>query len=241
MVKRGRVDITKADHVTMFVDASVKENRSCVAISVSNIRQTFVFPAEFTDTLEAEFEGIARAIELLFHFKNWGKLELVKIYSDNQDAVNWANEKKEPINSLLKSLAVRAPNLVVKFQKIHRGNNILQDIAAETWMKTMQNRHNCELCGREEVALSYHHCIPLDMGKLWRSLKMAGRRKIRLCFACHAQLHELFSNDELARFGSFQEIKIHPAVKKYLEWKKQHGAFSCKILPKEAIVEPSRP
>ena len=61
----------------------------------------------------------------------------------------------------------------------------------------------CEICGREQLHLTYHHLIPRQIhGKAvkrgwhkdWELNKVAW-----LCRACHSYVHKIATNEELAR------------------------------------------
>lgn len=142
-MKRGQIDITRSDHVTMVSDASIhpwRGGRGCVAVTISNIRHTFVFPSISEDANDAEFEGVVCALQLLMTFKNWYRLNQVKICSDNDKAIEWAKKRKHPIGAILKSCSKYAPQLIVKFQRLHKTHNVLQHHSARTWMKIMEGR-----------------------------------------------------------------------------------------------------
>jgi ATP-dependent protease Clp ATPase subunit len=77
---------------------------------------------------------------------------------------------------------------------------------------------NCELCGRMVDALTEHHLYPKSQGR------RAGRKivelpTVRVCRACHRQIHALFSNKQLAReLDSVEKLRAHPEMEKFLEW-----------------------
>jgi hypothetical protein len=54
---------------------------------------------------------------------------------------------------------------------------------------------------------------------------------VRVCRACHRQLHALFSNKELAsELDSLEKLKAHPAMQKFLNWvKKQDPNKKIKV------------
>ena len=88
----------------------------------------------------------------------------------------------------------------------------------------------CELCERTVDHLTVHHLFPKSQGR------RAGRKvqelpTVRVCRACHRQLHALFSNKELAReLDSIEKLKVHPAMQKFLAWiKKQDPNKKIKV------------
>lgn len=96
----------------------------------------------------------------------------------------------------------------------------------------MANEGKCELCGRTET-LHRHHIIPRI---IWRRLKRRGKVKgnaplAMLCLHCSRQVHAMFSDHELAEFGTIEKLKEQPAIKEYIGWVRRFGAFSHKTPP----------
>ena len=65
----------------------------------------------------------------------------------------------------------------------------------------------CELCGRDEVELTQHHLIPKSRHDKARTKREFSRDEMKndiamLCPACHAQVHEVFSNQELSNVAT---------------------------------------
>jgi len=68
----------------------------------------------------------------------------------------------------------------------------------------------CALCERPtpDQYLEKHHVTPKSKG---------GKETIGCCVACADQLHQLFTNKELANM-TFGELKTHPKVWKWIKW-----------------------
>lgn len=70
----------------------------------------------------------------------------------------------------------------------------------------------CELCLREvpKGFLQHHHPLPKSKG---------GRTTIPVCKACHAQIHKLFTNNELRdKYSSVKKLKTSEKIKKWLKF-----------------------
>jgi hypothetical protein len=88
----------------------------------------------------------------------------------------------------------------------------------------------CELCERAVDSLTLHHLFPKSQGRR-TGLKIHQLPTVRLCRACHRQLHALFSNQDLAReLDSLEKLKANPAMEKFLSWvKKQDPNKKIKV------------
>ena len=76
----------------------------------------------------------------------------------------------------------------------------------------------CQLCGRAVEVLTAHHLYPKSQGRR-AGRKIADLSTVRVCRACHRQIHTLFSNQELARqFDSLDALRAHPEMAKFLDW-----------------------
>lgn len=105
--------------------------------------------------------------------------------------------------------------------------------ADEFWEGVLQElqgdapAESCELCGRDEVALTRHHLIPQSRHNKARTKKNFSREAMKteiamLCPACHAQVHELFSNQELANYyHTVERLKDHSDMAKFINWVKK--------------------
>jgi len=78
----------------------------------------------------------------------------------------------------------------------------------------LPNNHACELCERTVANLTIHHLVPRSQGKRKQVLPT-----VKLCPACHRQLHVLFSNRRLAQsLSSLDEIRREPSMQTFLAW-----------------------
>ena len=75
---------------------------------------------------------------------------------------------------------------------------------------------HCELCGRNVAALTVHHLVPRSqVSKRNRSTLPTAK----LCYACHKQLHVLFSNRDLkTKYSDIEQLKAAPEMQKFLRW-----------------------
>ncbi len=72
----------------------------------------------------------------------------------------------------------------------------------------------CALCGREVAALTEHHLKPRS-----RLKKGETTPTIEICWACHRQIHALFSNRQLAgEYNSLERLRDEPRMQKFLLW-----------------------
>jgi 3-methyladenine DNA glycosylase AlkC len=77
----------------------------------------------------------------------------------------------------------------------------------------------CELCQREMEQLTVHHLIPRQAVK--RKQADPGPT-IEICSACHRQLHNLYSNTELAKqLNTIEKLRNEPKMQKFLAWIKK--------------------
>ncbi len=73
---------------------------------------------------------------------------------------------------------------------------------------------NCPLCSREMIkgnSIDKHHLIP----------KAAGGKNIppELCHKiCHQKIHSLFTEKELLLYNSWDKLKEHQDIKKFIKW-----------------------
>ncbi|MFW2177532.1 MULTISPECIES: HNH endonuclease [unclassified Moraxella] len=88
----------------------------------------------------------------------------------------------------------------------------------------------CELCGRTEVELTRHHLIPQSRHNKARTKKEFSRDEMKneiamLCTACHAQVHEVFSNQELSSYyHTVERLASHTDMEKFINWVKKRPA-----------------
>ena len=89
----------------------------------------------------------------------------------------------------------------------------------------------CELCGRDEVALTEHHLIPraVHRKKAFRKrfdLDEMRRRKLMVCRKCHRGIHRLIPDERtLAREYNTREALLgHEALRRHVAWvRRQRG------------------
>lgn len=86
----------------------------------------------------------------------------------------------------------------------------------------------CELCGRDDTYLNFHHLIPRFVhgkGKFERQYEKDYMKHygVWICkFGCHKTLHEFFSEKELAEnFNSIDKILVNEKFQAYLKWYKK--------------------
>jgi hypothetical protein len=74
----------------------------------------------------------------------------------------------------------------------------------------------CELCQREMDRLTVHHLIPRQATK---RKKVKPSPTIKICSACHRQIHALFDNKHLANhLNTVEMLKSEPKIQKFLGW-----------------------
>ncbi len=75
---------------------------------------------------------------------------------------------------------------------------------------------NCKLCEREMEQLTLHHLMPRQATK---RKKAEPGPTIAICLACHRQIHNLFSNKDLAdNFNLVEKLRNHPDMQRFLTW-----------------------
>lgn len=88
----------------------------------------------------------------------------------------------------------------------------------------------CELCGRTDIELTRHHLIPQSRHNKARTKKEFSRQEMKtqvalLCQACHNQVHEVFSNQELSsHYHTVERLKEHTEMAKFINWVKKRPA-----------------
>jgi len=88
---------------------------------------------------------------------------------------------------------------------------------------TATHPHECEICEREHVPLTYHHLIPRQVHakavkrgwhQEWELCKVAW-----LCRACHSFVHKVATNEELAREWYDVELLMgREDIRKFAQW-----------------------
>lgn len=85
---------------------------------------------------------------------------------------------------------------------------------------------NCALCERGVPRLTQHHLKPKS-----RLKKGESTPTIWICWACHRQIHALFSNLELGgEYNSLERLRDEPRMRKFLSWiRKQDAGKAVKV------------
>lgn len=83
----------------------------------------------------------------------------------------------------------------------------------------------CELCGRGNVKLTFHHLIPKKAHRrrrfqLRHSKEELRRRGLRICRLCHNGIHDIISNEiELAESYTTKELLLaHEGIARHVAW-----------------------
>ncbi len=75
---------------------------------------------------------------------------------------------------------------------------------------------HCQLCDRAVARLTDHHLVPRQHTK---RKKLDPGETIKICPACHRQIHTLFDNRQLAQeLNTIDALKNHPDMAKFLAW-----------------------
>lgn len=82
----------------------------------------------------------------------------------------------------------------------------------------------CELCEREDIILTRHHLIPREEGGKESDI-------VNLCEPCHKQVHNFYTNTELALFlNTIPRLRDDEKIKKYLKFiKKQPSSKKVRV------------
>lgn len=81
----------------------------------------------------------------------------------------------------------------------------------------------CALCGREEE-LTKHHLTPRMLVRRDRKAKQkenkhTDKSTVKICSACHSNIHICFTEKELAdRYNSLAKLKLQEQISKFTEW-----------------------
>lgn len=94
----------------------------------------------------------------------------------------------------------------------------------------MENKPEiCELCGRSDSYLNFHHLIPKTLhSKKWYKAnyekEFLTSHGVWCCkYDCHYNIHQLVSEKELGMiYNTKEKLLAHPEVHKYIEWRKKH-------------------
>lgn len=81
-------------------------------------------------------------------------------------------------------------------------------------MKKAPESQVCELCGRAVDYLTRHHLVPREEGGRYGPTA-------EVCQPCHATIHLMLSNRELAQlYNSIPKLQLAEPLQKYLRWVK---------------------
>ncbi|OAT83127.1 hypothetical protein A6P54_05920 [Bacillus sp. MKU004] len=70
----------------------------------------------------------------------------------------------------------------------------------------------CELCARQQVAVTVHHLTPKEVGGAYMPTA-------EICIPCHKQIHSLYTNEELgARLNSIEALRQDEKIGKFIKW-----------------------
>lgn len=81
-------------------------------------------------------------------------------------------------------------------------------------MDILTEKKKCEICVTDN-AIQKHHVTPRSQGG-------AKGYNVDCCVDCGNQVHMLYTNKELASFGSLEVLLEQDEMKRYIEWKKKH-------------------
>lgn len=83
----------------------------------------------------------------------------------------------------------------------------------------------CELCGRENQKLTFHHLIPCKVHSKKKFLREHGRDEMKsrglfLCKLCHDGIHDIIEDEkELAESYNTKELLLaHEGIDKHVKW-----------------------
>jgi hypothetical protein len=86
-------------------------------------------------------------------------------------------------------------------------------------------KDKCELCGRIDQYLNFHHLIPKTLHSNKKFKKEYDREFMKhhgiwICKKdCHKQIHEFISEKEMGLvYNTLDKLMEHPQVSKYLKW-----------------------
>ena len=92
----------------------------------------------------------------------------------------------------------------------------------------MDKHEKCELCGREDTYLNFHHLIPKmvhNRRKYERDFEKdyLNENVIWICKShCHKSLHEFFTEKELAEnYNTIEKILENEKFQNYIKWHKK--------------------
>ncbi len=98
---------------------------------------------------------------------------------------------------------------------------------------------SCVLCGRTEVRLTRHHLIPRTRHHNKHTRRTSSREErtqtVKLCAACHKQVHAVLTEKELEReYPTVEKLAAHPDIARFVAWVRRQPPGS------HITVHPSR-
>lgn len=88
---------------------------------------------------------------------------------------------------------------------------------------TRDDVDGCEICGRDNINLSYHHLIPRFVHN--KVIKRGWHRPDELqnvawlCGACHRRVHQFANHEDLARhYYTVERLMAEPEMQRYAAW-----------------------
>lgn len=87
----------------------------------------------------------------------------------------------------------------------------------------------CEICGRDDSYLNFHHLIPKTLHKNKLFVKMFSKEYMKThglwCCKreCHKMIHQLIEEKDLGlNYNTKEKLMEHEKFKNYIEWRKKH-------------------
>lgn len=90
---------------------------------------------------------------------------------------------------------------------------------------------SCELCGRTDLKLTFHHLIPRKMHSKKYVIKHHPEKDfttygIMVCIPCHKMIHKKISHRDLALTYFSKELLLeHDEIKKFVEFQSRQRKF----------------
>ena len=94
-------------------------------------------------------------------------------------------------------------------------------------MRGKKNKEKCELCGRENSTLTFHHLVPKKLHKknavnqLFPDTDL-NSYGIIVCSPCHKMIHKKINHFELAaQYYSLEKLKKHFELSKFITFQQK--------------------
>ena len=102
------------------------------------------------------------------------------------------------------------------------------DEIAGTFSRQDRKRGPCELCGRPDQALTFHHLIPRHCHRKKRfrsrfSLQEMRSRGLWICRPCHGGIHDMIPDEKDLgwNYHTRDLLLAHEGVRKHVDWVKK--------------------